>query len=160
MVSSLQYHHPQANHSLSPCAASFDSHPFLFFLTALQHLRKVVRLLDKENDQFRKDCDQKMAFQKKQEERLREENERLRIKVNDMSRPKVSVLAQMEERRSQLLEQVEVYQAKIEIDQRRLEDLDKVCMCSCMCACASTYAPRRAWSYLRICWSIYLYVYV
>jgi hypothetical protein len=95
-------------------------------LAALQHLRKVVRLLDKENDQFKRDCDHKMAFQKKQEERLREENERLRIKVNDMSRPKVSVLAQIEERRAHLNDQVEVYNAKIEIDQRRHEELEKV----------------------------------
>uniref|UniRef100_A0A6U2FT42 ODAD1 central coiled coil region domain-containing protein n=2 Tax=Hemiselmis andersenii TaxID=464988 RepID=A0A6U2FT42_HEMAN len=92
---------------------------------ALQHLRKVVKLLDKENEQFRRDCDNKMSYQKKQEDRLREENERLRIKVNDVSRPKVSVLAEMEERQSQLNQQVEVYHAKIELDERRMDDLEK-----------------------------------
>lgn len=95
------------------------------YFTALQHLRKVVKLLDKENEQFRRDCENKMSFQKKQEERFREENERLRIKVNDMARPKVSVIAQMEERQTQLSQQVDVYVAKIDLDSRHLEDLEK-----------------------------------
>lgn len=85
-----------------------------------------MRLLEKENEQFRRDCDNKIAYQKKQEDRLREENERLRIKVNDMGRPKVSVLAELEERQSQLNQQIDVYHAKIDMDERRMFDLDKV----------------------------------
>lgn len=113
------------------------------YFTALQHLRKVVKLLDKENVQFRRDCENKMSFQKKQEERFREENERLRIKVNDMARPKVSVIAQMEERQMQLSQQVDVYVAKIDLDSRHLEDLEKVGDASSLLVqCPSVILPQ------------------
>merc|ERR1719199_1777407 len=59
-----------------------------------------------------------MSFQRKQEQHLREDNERLRMKVNDLSRPKVSVLAVLEEKQSQLIQQVEAYTAKNELETR------------------------------------------
>jgi chromosome segregation ATPase len=95
-----------------------------WILAALAQLRKVVRLLEKENDQFKRDCENKMSFQRKQEQHLREDNERLRMKVNDLSRPKVSVLAVLEEKQSQLIQQVEAYTAKNELETRNLEELN------------------------------------
>lgn len=91
---------------------------------ALKYLRKVVMLLEKENEQFKRDCESKTAYQNKQKERLKEDNERLRMKVNDVSRPKVAVLAAREESQSSLLNQVEAFKAKIEVDQRVLEDYE------------------------------------
>jgi len=88
-------------------------------------LRKVVRLLEKENDQFKRDCDNKMSFQSKQEQHLREENDRLRMKVNDLGRPKVAVLAALEEKQAQLIQQVETYSAKNDLEWRNLEDIEK-----------------------------------
>ena len=82
----------------------------------MTQLRKVVRLLDKENDQFKRDCHSKMEFQKKQEQFLREDNERLRMKVNDLGRPKVAVLAALEEKQSVLISQVEAYTAKNDLE--------------------------------------------
>jgi len=83
-----------------------------------------VRLLEKENDQFKRDCDNKMNFQRKQERHLREENERLRMKVNDLGRPKVAVLAALEEKQAQLVQQVEAYSAKNDLETRNLEEIE------------------------------------
>jgi len=91
---------------------------------ALIQLRKVVRLLEKENDQFKRDCEHKTMFQRKQEQHLREENERLRMKVNDLGRPKVSVLAALEEKHSRLVQQVESYIAKNDLETRNLEEIE------------------------------------
>lgn len=93
-------------------------------MAALLQLRKVVRLLEKENDQFKRDCDNKMNFQRKQERHLREENERLRMKVNDLGRPKVAVLAALEEKQAQLVQQVEAYSAKNDLETRNLEEIE------------------------------------
>lgn len=80
--------------------------------------------MDKENEQFRRDCHSKMEFQKKQEQFLRDDNERLRMKVNDLGRPKVAVLAALEEKQSILISQVEAYTAKNDIEMRSLEDIE------------------------------------
>eukprot|EP00291_Cryptomonas_curvata_P025425 CAMPEP_0172168724 /NCGR_PEP_ID=MMETSP1050-20130122/10308_1 /TAXON_ID=233186 /ORGANISM="Cryptomonas curvata, Strain CCAP979/52" /LENGTH=226 /DNA_ID=CAMNT_0012839701 /DNA_START=41 /DNA_END=717 /DNA_ORIENTATION=+ len=93
---------------------------------ALQHLRSVVRILERENEQFDKDCDAKLAYQRKQQERYIEENERLRMKVGEMLRPKISVIAAFEERQAILNQQVEVYNtAKLEVDERNAEEIEK-----------------------------------
>ena len=83
-----------------------------------------MRLLEKENDQFKRDCESKTLFQRKQEQHLREENERLRMKVNDLGRPKVSVLAALEEKQSRLVQQVESYLAKNDLETRNLEEIE------------------------------------
>lgn len=41
--------------------------PLISLFAALQNLRNVVRLLDRENEQFRKDCEEKLAFQRQVE---------------------------------------------------------------------------------------------
>jgi len=105
---------------LSHCSRST---PVLCERAALSQLRKVVRLLEKENDQFKRDCESKMSFQRKQEQHLREDNERLRMKMNDLGRPKVSVLAELEEKQSQLIQQVESYTAKNDLEERSLEEI-------------------------------------
>jgi len=91
---------------------------------ALDQLRKVVRLLEKENEQFERDCKSKLRFQRKQEEYLRDDNEKLRMRVNDLNRPKVSVLAALEDKQAQLLSQVDTYQAKNELVVRSLEEIE------------------------------------
>jgi hypothetical protein len=91
---------------------------------AVKHLRTVVKLLEKENHSFSKDCADKVAYQNKQQILIREDNERLRIKVNELSRPKVSVLAAIEETQSNLHNTVDGYTAKIDVDERELELLE------------------------------------
>mmetsp|Transcript_71404 Transcript_71404/g.163656 ORF Transcript_71404/g.163656 Transcript_71404/m.163656 type:complete len:591 (-) Transcript_71404:82-1854(-) len=91
---------------------------------AVKHLRTVVKLLEKENHSFSKDCADKVLYQNKQQVLIREDNERLRIKVNELSRPKVSVLAAMEETQANMHNTVDGYTAKIEIEERELELLE------------------------------------
>ena len=109
--------------SMSPCAMPATSDHSA--LAALVQLRKVVRLLDKENEQFKRDCENKMNFQRRQEQHLREDNEQLRMKVNDLSRPKVSALAVLEEKQHQLVLQLESYTAKTNFEQWQLDEINK-----------------------------------
>jgi hypothetical protein len=54
-----------------------------------------------------------------------EENERLRMKVGEMLRPKISVIAAFEERQAILNQQIEIYKAKLEVDERNAEEIEK-----------------------------------
>ncbi|EKX39072.1 hypothetical protein GUITHDRAFT_165027 [Guillardia theta CCMP2712] len=92
---------------------------------ALKQLRRVVKLLEKENSQLKKDCESKLEYQRKQEQHLREENERLRVKVNDMSRPSIKTLMDLEEYQSKLNDQSDTFTAKLELDKRQNEALER-----------------------------------
>ena len=92
---------------------------------AVKHLRTVVRLLEKENAAFSKDCADKVSYQNKQAAMFREDNERLRIKFNEMTRPKVSVLAVLEEKQAQLHNTIDMYTSQIDEEEHEMEELDK-----------------------------------
>ena len=49
----------------------------------------------------------------------------MRVKVGEMLRPKLSMTAAFEERQLSINKQIEVYSAKIEVDQRTAEELEK-----------------------------------